>query len=84
MKILLIEDNPANQLFVKELFGRLKGVHYDLVTRLDKGWIESEKVRSFLIRDYRYGDDTAPEICKPGSVMHTREEGRGERELNRP
>jgi PAS domain S-box-containing protein len=27
----------------------------DLVTQLDKGWIESEKVRSFLIRHYHHG-----------------------------
>jgi PAS domain S-box-containing protein len=35
----------------------------NLVTRLDEGWIESEKVRSFLIRHYRHGEDTTPEIC---------------------
>jgi PAS domain S-box-containing protein len=28
----------------------------DLVTQLDKGWIESEKVRSFLLRHYRHGE----------------------------
>jgi PAS domain S-box-containing protein len=27
----------------------------DLVTRLDKGWMESEKVRSFLLRHYQHG-----------------------------
>jgi uncharacterized protein (UPF0297 family) len=27
----------------------------DLVARLDKGWVESEKVRSFLLRHYRHG-----------------------------
>jgi PAS domain S-box-containing protein len=27
----------------------------NLVTRLDKGWIESEKVRSFLLRHYHHG-----------------------------
>jgi two-component system, response regulator PdtaR len=32
----------------------------DLVTRLDKGWVESEKVRSFLLRHYGHGK-------KPGS-----------------
>ena len=35
----------------------------DLVTRLDEGWVESEKVRSFLIRHYRHGEDTTPELC---------------------
>ena len=28
----------------------------DLVAKLDKGWIESEKVRNFLLRHYRHGD----------------------------
>lgn len=27
----------------------------DLVTQLDKGWVESEKVRSFLLRNYQHG-----------------------------
>jgi uncharacterized protein (UPF0297 family) len=31
----------------------------NLVTRLDKGWVESEKVRSFLLRHYRHGRDNA-------------------------
>jgi len=29
----------------------------DLVTQLDKGWIESNKVRSFLLRHYQHGKD---------------------------
>jgi two-component system, response regulator PdtaR len=29
----------------------------DLVSRLDKGWIESNKVRSFLLRHYRHGEE---------------------------
>ncbi|HWQ66574.1 MAG TPA: response regulator [Methanospirillum sp.] len=29
----------------------------DLVTQLDKGWIESTKVRSFLLKHYRHGQD---------------------------
>ena len=28
-----------------------------LVDRLDYGWVESEKVRRFLIRHYRYNPD---------------------------
>jgi hypothetical protein len=28
----------------------------DLVTQLDKGWISSNKVRSFLLRHYRHGE----------------------------
>ncbi|MDD1663888.1 MAG: hypothetical protein LUQ32_00890 [Methanomicrobiales archaeon] len=78
MKILLIEDNPADQVFVKELLGRFKGVSYDLVTQLDKGWIESEKVRSFLIRHYRHGEDTAPEICGTRDPRCTLERKAGE------
>jgi PAS domain S-box-containing protein len=35
----------------------------DLVTRLDRGWIESEKVRSFLIRHLRHGEDDVPWAC---------------------
>lgn len=35
----------------------LEQVHIidDLITQLDKGWIESEKVRSFLLRHYHHG-----------------------------
>jgi PAS domain S-box-containing protein len=29
----------------------------DLVTQLDKGWVESNKVRSFLLRNYRHGEE---------------------------
>lgn len=32
----------------------------NLVTCLDKGWVESEKVRSFLIRHYRHGAQILP------------------------
>ncbi|MFA4876320.1 MAG: response regulator [Methanoregula sp.] len=32
----------------------------NLVNRLDKGWVESEKVRSFLIRHYRHGEQIMP------------------------
>ena len=28
----------------------------ELVTRLDKGWVESEKIRSFLLRHYKHGE----------------------------
>jgi hypothetical protein len=40
-----------------------------LVDRLDYGWVESEKVRRFLIRHYRYNPDNEPKsgagkICK--------------------
>jgi two-component system, response regulator PdtaR len=32
-----------------------------LVNRLDHGWVESEKVRRFLLRHYRYNPETSPE-----------------------
>jgi len=35
----------------------------DLVTRLDRGWIESEKVREFLIRHYQHGRRVWDEGC---------------------
>ena len=34
----------------------------ELVTRLDNGWLESEKVRSFLFRHYQHGS-----VINPGS-----------------
>ncbi|MCK4270993.1 MAG: response regulator [Methanogenium sp.] len=33
----------------------------NLVTQLDQGWLESEKVRSFLFRHYRHGAEIIPE-----------------------
>jgi two-component system, response regulator PdtaR len=33
----------------------------NLVTRLDRGWVESEKVRSFLYRHYRHGRPDEPD-----------------------
>jgi PAS domain S-box-containing protein len=33
----------------------------DLVARLDKGWVESGKVRSFLLRHYQHGAGIVPE-----------------------
>ena len=36
------------------------GVIDDLVSRLDRGWVESEKVRKFLLRHYRYTPDDEP------------------------
>lgn len=29
----------------------------DIVTQLDRGWVESNKVRSFLLRHYRHGEE---------------------------
>jgi CheY-like chemotaxis protein len=36
------------------------GIIDTLVDRLDRGWVESEKVRSFLLRHYRYHADDVP------------------------
>lgn len=36
------------------------GIIDGLVTRLDKGWVESEKVRNFLMRHYRHGNFITP------------------------
>jgi uncharacterized protein (UPF0297 family) len=33
----------------------------NLVVRLDKGWVQSEKVRSFLLRHYRHGAGIVPD-----------------------
>jgi PAS domain S-box-containing protein len=35
----------------------------DLVSRLDEGWVESEKVRSFLIRHYRHREAATLDPC---------------------
>jgi PAS domain S-box-containing protein len=37
-----------------------------LVNRLDRGWVESEKVRRFLIRHYQYHPDDVPEPAADG------------------
>jgi PAS domain S-box-containing protein len=37
----------------------------DLVSRLDRGWVESEKVRKFLLRHYRDTLDDKPETSPP-------------------
>jgi hypothetical protein len=71
MKRLLIKDNPADQEYLKELPRRFNGISSGLIARHDRDRTGSGKVRSFLIRHYRHGEDTAPEICRQGSVMHT-------------
>ncbi len=40
----------------------------DLVTKLDSGWLESEKVRSFLFRHYKHGSDISLKIEDGGRV----------------
>jgi hypothetical protein len=51
-----------NQLRTK-IEGQIQIIN-DLVTQLDKGWVESEKVRSFLIRHYQHGGEYPPGPCE--------------------
>ena len=43
-------DNPYRDQIAEQI-----RIVNDLVTQLDRGWVESEKVRSFLIRHYQLG-----------------------------
>ena len=52
-----LDNGPSAGKVLKQI-----AVIDDLVTRLDKGWVESEKVRSFLLRHYGHGG-------KPGSEV---------------
>lgn len=46
-----------------------------LVDQLDQGWVESEKVRLFLLRHYRHGlqgredGEAGPAAGRPGGVL---------------
>ncbi len=65
----ILNDQIRNPLQVIMGYANLDCVHYrehiinqisvidTLVDRLDSGWVESEKVRRFLIRHYRYNPD---------------------------
>ena len=45
-----LDNGPGSERILKQV-----AVINDLVDRLDKGWVESEKVRSFLLRHYGHG-----------------------------
>lgn len=77
----ILNDQIRNPLQAIMGYVNLDCVHYrehitkqismidTLVNRLDYGWVESEKVRRFLIRHYRYNPDNetksgAGKICK--------------------
>ena len=77
----ILNDQIRNPLQAIMGYVNLDCVHYHkhiteqigmidtLVTRLDYGWVESEKVRRFLIRHYRYNPDNemksgSGKICK--------------------
>jgi PAS domain S-box-containing protein len=49
----------SDNKFKKQIVDQIRIIN-DLVTQLDKGWIESEKVRSFLIRHWLRGEDRTP------------------------
>jgi two-component system, response regulator PdtaR len=65
----ILNDQIRNPLQAIMGYVNLDGVHYrdhiieqiavidTLVSRLDHGWVESEKVRRFLLRHYRYDHD---------------------------
>ena len=50
--LTMLEEGPHRN----KILAQVKNID-NLVSELDRGWIESEKVRSFLIRHYRYGGD---------------------------
>lgn len=45
-----LDNGPSTEKVLRQI-----EIINDLVTRLDKGWAESEKVRSFLLRHYGHG-----------------------------
>ena len=49
--LVSLEEGPNTE----KILGFVKIID-DLVHQLDKGWIESSKVRSFLLRHYRHGE----------------------------
>lgn len=46
-----LEEGPYTEKILEHI-----GVIDDLVKRLDRGWLESNKVRSFLMKYYRHGE----------------------------
>jgi PAS domain S-box-containing protein len=69
----ILNDQIRNPLQAIMGFVNLDCVHYreriisqivridTIVDRLDRGWVESEKVRRFLLRHYRFNPDTVPD-----------------------
>jgi two-component system, response regulator PdtaR len=45
-----LDNGPRSEKILEQV-----AIIDDLVTRLDKGWVESEKVRTFLLRHYGHG-----------------------------
>lgn len=46
-----LEEGPYTEEILKHI-----GIIDDLVKQLDRGWLESSKVRSFLMKHYRHGE----------------------------
>ena len=75
-QFLILNDQIRNPLQVIEGYVELSDDRFKeriqeqirlidgLVTRLDQGWIESEKVRTFLIRHFRHGDARSAGTCE--------------------
>lgn len=50
MSVASLNENMENEMILEQV-----NVVNNLITRLDNGWVESEKVRAFLIKHYGYG-----------------------------
>ncbi|HOJ96958.1 MAG TPA: hypothetical protein PK024_09020 [Methanospirillum sp.] len=49
--MVTMEEGPYTEEILKQI-----GIIDDLVKQLDRGWLESSKVRSFLLKHYRHGE----------------------------
>ena len=61
--IIEFEDNPFQDKILEQV-----AIIDSIVTRLDQGWLESEKVRRFLIEHYHHGNPDCQE--KKGLLSH--------------
>jgi two-component system, response regulator PdtaR len=61
--IIEFEDNPYQEKVLEQV-----AIIDSIVTRLDEGWLESEKVRRFLIEHYHHGNPECRE--KTGLISH--------------
>ena len=61
--IIEFEDNPNQEKILEQV-----KIIDSIVTRLDEGWLESEKVRRFLMEHYHHGNRDCQE--KKGLISH--------------
>ncbi|MCU0629580.1 MAG: PAS domain-containing protein [Methanoregulaceae archaeon] len=61
--IIELEENPYQEKVLEQV-----AIIDSIVTRLDEGWLESEKVRRFLIEHYHHGNPECRE--KTGLISH--------------